>query len=212
MRLAFCSGFMLATAVCLAQSWEVGGAAGVGLSRDVTVTSGSGQARAGFSPGLAFGAFLGQDLRNSIGGEIRYMFRADDLRLSSGGTKVTFGGQSHLIYYDVLFYAKTGRRSKLRPFLSVGAGARLFQGTGEESAYQPLWQYALLTRTHEVKPLVSVGAGIKATLGKRLLLRLEFHDYMSPFPTQVIAPSPGAKLGGWWQDWLPQAGVSYSFK
>jgi hypothetical protein len=63
-----------------------------------------------------------------------------------------------------------------------------------------------------VKPLVSVGAGVKVSMGKRLLLRVEFRDYMSPFPTQVIAPSPGAKLGGWMHDLLPQAGVSYSFK
>lgn len=210
MRLAICSGFLLATAVCLAQGWEAGGAAGTGFSRGFAITNGSGRARVGFRTGPAFGAFLGQDIRSNLGGEIRYLFRTGNLHLSSGDAKATFNAQSHLIYYDVLFYSKPAR-ARLRPFLAVGAGARIFRGSGQESTYQPLWQYVLLTRTTEAKPLLSLGAGVKATWGRRLLFRLEFRDYISPFPGQVIARSPGSKVGGILHDLLPQAGVSYTF-
>jgi len=36
-------------------------------------------------------------------------------------------------------------------------------------------------------------------------------DYITPFPNKVIAPAPGAKVGGWLQDFVPMFGVSWTF-
>jgi hypothetical protein len=112
-----------------------------------------------------------------------------------------------LIHYDVLVHVKPAG-SRIRLFLAAGAGARVFRGTGREAAYQPLQQFALLTKTQEAKPLVSLGAGVKAAVSPRLVLRVEFRDYISPFPTQVITPAIGSKLGGWLHDIVPFIGVA----
>jgi hypothetical protein len=72
-------------------------------------------------------------------------------------------------------------------------------------------QHALLTRTRQVQPVASLGAGIKLRLGKNLLLRAEFRDYVSPFPTQVIAPAGGAKIDGWLHDMVPLIGLGWIF-
>jgi hypothetical protein len=210
MRLAICSGFLLASAVCLAQGWEAGGAAGAGLSRGFAVTNGSAKARLGFRTGPVFGVYIGQDIRPNLGGEIRYLFRTGPMRLTSGDTKASLGARSHLIYYDVLFYSKPAG-VRFRPFVALGAGARVFQGSGQENTYQPLWQFVLLTKTSQSKPLFSAGAGIKAIWGKRMLFRVEFRDYMSPFPDQIFDRSPGSKAGGWLHELTPQVGVSYTF-
>ena len=189
-----------------AQDWEAGASAGIGLVRGVFVSS----ARAGFSNAPAFGAYLGQEVSRHVGGEVSYTFRPGDLRLNAGGSKVTFGGQSHLVHYDLLIYsAPTG--AAIRPFLSGGGGVRLTRGTGQESAYQPLMEYALLTRTWQVQPLVNLGAGFKVRVSNRLHLRVEVRDFVSPFPSRVIAPAPGLKPGGWLHDIVPLAGLSCSF-
>jgi len=202
--------FLMTAAAALAQSWEVGAAAGFGFNRASTITGPAGNADAGLAAAPAFGFYLGQDVSAHWGGEIRYTFRPGDLRVRSEGTEVTFGGQSHLVHYDLLVHG-TSPRSRVRPFLAAGAGARLTRGTGRESSYQHLMEHALLTRTRQVQPVASLGAGIKVKLGKKLLLRAEFRDYVSPFPTQVIAPAGGAKIDGWLHDIVPLVGVGWMF-
>lgn len=44
-----------------------------------------------------------------------------------------------------------------------------------------------------------------------LLLRLEFRDYITPFPSDVVAPAPGARIKGWLQDFVPTVGISVRF-
>jgi hypothetical protein len=194
----------------LAQTWEVGGAGGGGFSRQIAVSNASERASAGFAHSAAFGGFLAQNLYRSLSGEIRYTFRPSGLQVSSGGSKATFQGQSHALHYDVLIYTKPAD-SPVRPFLAAGAGVKVFRGTGRESAYQPLQELALLTKTEQWKPLISIGGGAKWVLSPRLFLRVEFRDYVTPFPERVIAPSSGSKLGGWLHDIVPLAGVSYVF-
>ena len=201
---------LITAAAGFAQSWEAGAAAGSGFNPSSAVTGSAGNADAGLAAAPAFGLYLGQDVSARFGGEIRYTFRPGDLRLRSAGTKVTFGGQSHLVHYDLLVYTAPPR-SLIRPFLAAGAGARLTRGTGRESSYQPLMQHALLTRTRQVQPVVSLGAGFKMTFGKKLLFRAEFRDYVSPFPTQVIAPAGGAKIDGWLHDIVPLIGLGWTF-
>jgi len=172
--------------VCRAQRWEIGGATGGGINNSLTVSSFAGSASAGFSPGASVGAFLGQNLYRNLSGELRYDFQVTGLKVSSGGSEATFNGQTHTLHYDVLWHLQT-RRARLRPFVVAGAGMRAFRGSGEENAYQPLADFALLTRTEQYKLMVCGGGGVKYALTPRLTLRVEVLDYVSPFPSKVIA-------------------------
>ena len=145
-----------------------------------------------------------------MGGELRYDYERSELRLSSGGTNVSFGGQTNAVHYDFLLHFAPSE-AHVRPFIAGGAGVKVYSGTGTEQAFQPLSNIALLTRTSQVEPMVSVGGGVKFSLAKSTLLRVEVHDYLTPFPKNVIAPAQGSKIGGWLSDFVVSAGLSFLF-
>jgi len=188
----------------------VGGAVGFGIMRDATINNPSGSATAGFDNRFVAGAVIGEDLYPHFSGEFRYMFRDDDLVLKSGGQKVNMDGDSHLLHYDLLFHP-TARESRIRPFIAAGGGIRLFRATGHEYANQPFSDFALLTTTNEVKPLISMGGGVKAKLTEHTVLRVDFREYISPFPENLFVTAPGAKIHGWLYDSVPFAGLSFVF-
>lgn len=192
------------------QSWEFGGSAGYGLYKDVNATAGSISGKAGFEPGVAFGASLGDNITRLIGGEVRYTYRTDDLRVSSGSTKATAGGQSHAIHYDVLIHAAS-KESPVRPFLAAGAGVKLYRGTGAEPAFQPLSNLVVLTHTTEAQPLISMGGGVKFSVSRRALVRLDFRDYATPLPNNLLAAPSGSKVSGWMHDLVFLVGISTVF-
>jgi Outer membrane protein beta-barrel domain len=194
----------------LAQSWEVGFGGGGSFSTSATVQNPAGNGTAGFAPGFGVSAWLGNNVTGSVGGEFRYDYERSDLRVSSGGTTATFGGQTNAVHYDVLLHFAPSE-SRVRPFIAAGAGVKLFSGTGTEQAFQPLSNLALLTKTNQVEPVISVGGGLKFAISHSANLRLEVHDYLSPFPTNVIAPGPGSKIGGWLSDLVISAGLSFAF-
>ena len=101
--------------------------------------------------------------------------------------------------------------NRISGLLSRPEWASRFTGTGKEQVFQPLSNIALLTKTSEVKPLVSVGGGVKFSLSPSVQLRLEVHDFLTPFPKNVIAPAPGSTVGGWLQDFVVMAGLSFTF-
>jgi opacity protein-like surface antigen len=204
------AALLVAAHVCPAQKWEVGGVTGGGFSSDLTVSNPTGSASTGFSPGVAVGGFIGQNLYRQLGGELRYTFQFSNLKLSGGGSDASFRGQTHTVQYNVLWHARPVR-SRMRPFVGVGAGMRVFRGTGEENAYQPLSGFALLTKTQEWKLMAAAGGGIKYRLTPRLSLRAEVWDYATPFPSKVIASSPGAQLGGWLHDVVPMVGLTFVY-
>lgn len=208
--LIICSLALALTGTCFAQQWEVGGAGGIGIYKNATIQGTGGSADAGFKTGPTVGAFATQNLYNHLSGEFRYMFQFSDLKVSSGGTEVTFGGQSHAVHYDVLFLAGD-REAAVRPYAAAGAGIKLFRGTGEQHAVQDLIQYAALTHTQQVEPLVTFGGGVKIRVGRRTFLYAEGRDYLTPFPTKVVAPVPPSKLGGWLHDFVPMLGLSIGF-
>ena len=195
---------------CAAQQWEIGGALGYGIYTHQTVERSNAQAKAGFRHGLAFGIVGGQDLYRYVGGELRYTYRDSDPKLSSNGTDVRFAGEAHAIHYDFLINAAP-KGSRIRPFLATGLGIKVFRGTGLETAFQPLNNLAVYTRVREVKPLISLGAGIRIAVSRHLTMRLDVRDYITPFPAQVIAPVPGARLTGWLHDFVPMVGVGVVF-
>src|SRR6266853_1352329 len=140
--------------------------------------------------------WLGNNSSKTLGGELRYDFEKSDLKLSSGSTNVNFGAHTNALHYDfVLNFAS--RESRVSPFLSAGGGVKVYSGTGKEQAFQPLSNIALLTKTNQLEPLVSVGGGVKFNLTSSTQFRVEAHDYLSPFPPQVIAPPLDSEVGGW---------------
>ncbi len=200
----------LAVSGCLAQEWELGVAGGYGYSRDATVNTAAGDGEAGFKHGALVSAVVGNNMYSHVGGELRYVYRLGDLNVRGGGQEASFSGESHLIHYDLLIHAaKKGAR--VRPFAAVGGGVRVFRGTGTEVSYQPASKYALLTKTQELEGLISVGGGVKIAVSRSVSFRLDFRDYITRFPTGVIAPAPGAKIDGWLHDLASMAGISFTF-
>jgi hypothetical protein len=201
---------IICSAACLAQVWEIGGATGTGFVKGVNAAGSSGSATAGFQPGFALSVVAGQNLYQRLSGELRYTYLQSNLKLSAGGTDTTFGGAAHAVHYDFVWHFAR-RRSKIYPFVAAGAGIKLFRGTGNESAYQPLNQFAYLTHTQQVEPLLSGGGGIRVPLKPNVFLRVEVRDQITPFPSRVIAAAPGTNIHGWLHDFVPLIGISYTF-
>ena len=200
----------LASGSCFAQSWSIGAAGGFGFYRDATITNAAGSATAGFGPRFAVGGVLGEDVGEHFGGELRYTFRDGDSELKFNGRGVNLDAASHALHFDFLAYA-TRRHARLRPFLAGGAGIKRYTGTGTVDPNQPLSSFALLAHADEVKALVSFGGGVKAMLGDHWLVRVDFRDYATPFPENVIVPATGAKIHGWLNDFVPLLGVDWTF-
>ena len=209
----FLSVMFLAVAVAapsaFAQKWEVGFGAGGSFLTSQTISNPVGNAEATRSPGFALSAWLDNNIGSGVfGGELRYDYEKGDLKLSSGGTKVTFGSQSNAVHYDFLMHFASSE-SAVQPFVAAGGGVKWFSGTGSEQVTQPLSNIAVFSDVRDLKPLVSVGAGVKVAVAKSVMLRLEVHDYLSPFPDKLIAPMPGSSVGGWLNDFVVSAGLSF---
>lgn len=201
----------VSTPVAFAQKWEVGFAAGGSFLTSETITNPAGNADATRDPGLALSAFLDNTIGSGLfGGELRYDHENGDLKLSSGGTSVKFGSQSNAIHYDFV-YNFTSSEAAVRPFVLAGGGVKWYSGTGAEQVYQPLSNIAVFSDVRDMRPMVSVGAGVKFNIAKATLLRLEVHDYLTPFPSSLIAPVSGSSVGGWLQDFVVSAGLSFGF-
>jgi hypothetical protein len=197
-----------AAASCFGQQWEFGGIGGAGFLSNVNVSSPLGSATAGFQTGVALGGFVGQNLYPHLSGELRYAYLQSNLNIRSGGINGPFSGHAQVLHYDVLWH--TNRKgSRMQAFVAVGGGMKVFTGTGREAASQPNDQFGYVSKTQQLKPMASVGAGLRFTISNRLFLRTEFRDYITAFPTQVIAPAPGAKFGSILHDFVPMVGISY---
>lgn len=203
--LVVCAAF---ATMAMAQRWEFGGGAGGGFYTSQDITSPGADASAKITSNLDASVWVGNNSAGHWGGELRYDFQMGDLQLSNGSTKATFGAQTHSIHYDIVWYGTTPEAA-IRPYVAVGAGIKDYVGTGTQVVYQPLENVALLTKANDITPLISAGAGVKFQLSRHVNLRLEVHDYLTPFPKQVITPNAGAKVGGWLQDFVPLVGISY---
>ena len=193
-----------------AQNYEFSAFGGASFYHTKTVANPRGTAEAGFSPGWGAGASIGHNMYSRVGGEIRYQFLQNGLKLSSGSTTAKFGAQSHTVHYDVLIHTAS-RESAIRPYVAVGGGMRQYRGTGTEVAVQPLSSLALLTKTQEIVGVVSVGAGLKFQITPNMYFRVDVHDYLSPFPKKVITPTANSRIEGWINNIVPMAGVSFTF-
>lgn len=212
--LLWCAAVALApTAIqrcAFAEGGEVGFSGGGSIYLKKSISGSSTQAKVGFGTGFSGGAWVEHTTNEHFGGEIRYLYEQNKLEVASGGTKATFAGRSHAVHYDVLFYPGPADTS-VRPFIAVGGGIKGYQGTGEESAVQPLQNIALLTKTNQWKGLVVFGGGLKFALRSKVNLRVAVYDYLSQFPSEVIVPVPGVQFGGWIHNIVPSVGISFGF-
>jgi opacity protein-like surface antigen len=202
--------FLAVSGAAMAQQWEFGGIGGGGFLSHVSASGPAGSATAGFQPGAVVGAFFGQNLFTHFSGEIRYEYMQNNLKLSSGGQTAQFNGAAHALHYDMLWHTNRND-SKVQFFAALGGGMKIFQGTGSESAYQPLSQFGYFTKTRTIKPMISVGAGVNYALSRRMSLRAEFRDFMTAFPTDIITPPQNVKYGTLLHDFVPMVGIDYVF-
>ena len=208
-RIAFAVCFAAASAAsCFGQSWEFGGVGGAGFLSNVNVSGPTGSATAGLETGAGFGGFIGQNLYSHISGEFHYMYFEDSFHIASGGTNASFAGHSQVAHYDVLYHTNR-RESKMQMFVAVGGGLKDFRGTGAPEAYQQNYQFGYLTQTSQLKPMADAGAGARFEIAPRIFLRAEFRDFITAFPTNVVAPAPGTKYGKILNDFVPMVSVSY---
>jgi len=199
-----CAAAVMAAAATMAsgaqaQEWEAGVIGGFGYSPDLTVKNATISAATGLKNGAAIGFYAGEDMYRYFSGEANYLYRTGDLKLQGAGQNVSFGAHTHLITGDILAHFRPVG-SRIRPFVSFGGGIEILQGTGQESATQPLGNLAALTATREVLPVGAAGIGVKIKVSKHLLVRVQVRDYISQTPNDVIAPAPGASLSGLRQD------------
>jgi Outer membrane protein beta-barrel domain len=207
----FATGLLALTPAAFGQKWEVGGGGGGGFYSSQSISNSvAGNAEAKIATGPAFSAWVSSAGSKHWAGELRYDFQMGNLQLSSGASQANFGSATHTIQYHAQYHFRT-QEDNIRPFVAFGGGMKLFQGTGTEVAAQPLNQIALLTRTNDVRPVISGGFGVKARLSQRWSFRAGVYDNLTPFPSKVITPNSGSKVGGWLQDIVPIVGVSYLF-
>lgn len=190
------------------QEWYFGATGGYGLEPTFSVKQPAGSASAGFDNGYAAGAFFGEEASNGWGGEVRYLYRQSNLKLESGGTSVHFAANTNILNFDLLRHFGS-RESSVQPFVAFGAGMKFLDGTGAQSASQPLGAFAALTNTRESIPAGDVGFGVKTNFRRFWQFRAEVRDYIGPAPQKVIAPTPPATLSGLQNDIIVSASIAY---
>ena len=102
--------------------------------------------------GAAIGFFAGEDMYRYWSGEANYLFRTGDFKVEGGGRSATMAAHTHIITGDILAHFRP-KGARIRPFISFGGGVEVLQGTGQESANQPLGNLVALTATR--RPLHS---------------------------------------------------------
>jgi opacity protein-like surface antigen len=197
---------------CLAQEqpYELSGTIGYGVYRTATVYSPGGDATAGVRNRFVAGAVFSEDLYQHLSGEVRYLYQDGNPYVKSGGVLAQVQGQSHAINYDLLFHFRP-RKERLRPYMAAGLGAKDYVLTGPEPFPQPFPNVATITNQDQWRLLYSAGFGVKYDLGRSVVLRFDFRDYLTPFPKQVIVPAPHGTARGIFEQFTPMFGVGYRF-
>lgn len=204
---------MLGLSLCLQaqENYEFGGLAAGSFYKGTSVGAGSTSGTIGYQPGGGGGVYFDQNMSGHWGGELRYLYARNNLKLTSGGAEATFAGQTHNIGYDLLVHVQHPD-AKIRLFAAVGAGMKIYQGTGAERAIQPLSNLVILTNTNQTVFAGDFGGGVKIRLGGRLTVRIEVRDYITEVPDKLFAPVPGAHISGnAMHQIVPAFGIGYTF-
>jgi len=194
---------------CVAQPWNIGGAVGYGAYRNGSLKSGAGSATAGIENHFALSAWIGEDLYDRWGGELRYSFQNGGPFVESGGVRTAMAGKTHAIHFDILRYFAP-KDAKIRPYASCGLGAKSFVVTGSQPMIQPLRAIGLLTAVNQVKPVISLGGGAKIEIAPHLRVRVDMRDYISPMPANIFTPVLGGKASGLFHQFTPTVGIDFT--
>ena len=81
----------------MAQKWEFGAGVGAGFYTPQNVTLGSDSASAKFKTNVAVSTWVGENMGDRWGGELRYSYQLGDARLKQNSTEAMFGAESHTI-------------------------------------------------------------------------------------------------------------------
>lgn len=195
---------------CPAQSWQIGGGGGYGLYRKTTVFSPAGQVSAGIRSRFALAAWLTEDRYEYVSGEFRYTYQDGDPFLEDAGQRFNLQGQSHAFEYDVLFHFRNVYNS-FRPYVTTGVGVKRYLVSGPPNPSPPFADIALLNATQDTRFLAVLGAGISFKVGRHVILRCDFRDYITKFPKDLIRPAPYGTARGLFQQLTPMIGIAYAF-
>lgn len=198
---------VLAGARARGQNWEAGAAIGFGFYHDTSLSSAAEAGRAGFGPRFALGAVVGRRLGRHFSVEGRYTFQDGDPEIVSGSTRASLDGDASSLLGEAV-YSPRRREARVQPFVAAGAGIKWYRGTGTPAAVEPLAELATLHRATEGGGLVTYGGGVRFRVTERWWVRLDLRDYSTPFPTRVMMPATGVRLGGWLHDFVPMLGLS----
>lgn len=200
----------LCPGACFAQDAEVGIAIGYGAYRNGSILAPDGTAKAGFKNRFAVSAVITEDEYDHLSGEFRYTYQDGDPFIAARGTDTRLQGQSHAFAYDVNVHFRPLDR-KIRPYVTAGVGAKLFIIRGPANPDQPLADIASLTTSNDLKLLVVGGGGVKMRVQRHMTVRVDFLDYITPFPKTQIHPVPLATPRGIFHQFTPMVGISYVF-
>ena len=209
-RLANLLAVFVCSLPCLAQDWQVGASVGYGFYRNGSIYSPDGKAQAGFKSRFTSGAVITDDAYDHLSGEFRYNYQDGDPFIAAGGVETRLQGQSHSFSYDVNVHFRSLDHD-FRPFVTAGAGAKLYIIRGPGNPDQPLSDIATLTTRNDLKFLAVFGGGVQWRFTRHAILRGGFLDYVTPFPKKQIQPASFATPRGIFHQFTPMVGVSYVF-
>jgi hypothetical protein len=212
MRYAFCI-IMVAAALsfpCAAQEWELGAAGGYGWHVNPSIISAAGSIQSGFDSKGVMGVVFGQNMYEHIGGELRWIYQFGGPHLKSQGVETSATGYSNLLTYDVLFHM-SHREAKLRPYVSGGAGIKVYTDSQHRFVGQPFFDSAILVSRSQVVAAISAGGGLKYQVSRDILLRFDFRTYFTPAPDEILRPVRASYIHGWMYNLVPLGGISFVF-
>lgn len=194
-----------------AEDFSAGVVGGIGRARSMTAEIPNGaSAEASVRNSAAAGFFFRDDMYANVSGEFRYLYRWGAHEVSNATASARLGAHSHIFHYDLLFNAGPAA-FPLRPYIAIGAGGRIFQGTGTPPRTQALSNLVLLRKASETRPMISLGGGLRWKWGGNKVIQFDFRDYITPAPRKVFAPSTTSTVSGWLHDLTPQLGLGVAF-
>jgi opacity protein-like surface antigen len=201
----------LATPASAQSELEIGVLGLISDYNSLTASNATRDGDVGPSLGYGGGVLIGQTINERWGGEFRYIYSRNDLELKAGSDKANLGHQTHAVHYDLLYYFADSD-AKVRPYVAAGIGVKYYQGVGTEDPFQPGMDLALLTASTQTMLVGDVGAGVKFKVGSNGIFRIEFRDYITGVPDNVITASPGASISGdLLHQFAPMVGYSWTF-
>ena len=209
----FCASRMLAQ-----QNLFVGGYLGVStLSADArTDVTSSGAQFSSYKPenGLTAVGFAGRHLNDWVSIMGSYGWNRNSILLAAGqagtassATSREYASSTHTVIGETLVYFRP-RRSRIRPYLSAGAGLVDIHAASRAAATSFAAPPSLPAAIDHTGPAFRVAVGIDLFLSKNLALRYSFSETLqgNPFST-ALTPAAPRKLANF-QNWL---GVAFHF-